>query len=149
MQFEEELAYLTHNGQVDKYRLKDSAETKDVSRMNDSEVLSLLMQHVEGHSTMERLEHAIEVVHSKDAMKGALNIMILSIVRGSEKRICYHCDFPDKSKELYYSLYVLGKGKNSAVMSSTVAYKAGLIDKDGEPASPNVIKCPKGRIQVL
>jgi hypothetical protein len=98
---------------------------------------------------MERLEHAIEVVHEEDAMKGALNIMILSIVRGSEKRICYHCDFPDKGKELYYSLYVLREGENSAVMSSTVAYKAGLTNKDGEPVSPSVVKCPKGKIQVL
>jgi predicted glutamine amidotransferase len=149
MQFEEELGYLTHNGQVDKHKLEESAKAYNVSSLNDSEVFTLLLEHAGGHSMKERLEHVIKVVHETNAMKGALNIMTLSIVRGGGKRIFYHCDFPDEDKELYYSLYVLKDGENSAVMSSTVAYKAGFIDKDGGLVNPNVTKCPRGKVQVL
>ncbi|MDA4110943.1 MAG: class II glutamine amidotransferase [Thaumarchaeota archaeon] len=149
VQIGDELVYLTHNGQVDKYKLKDEAGVKDVSKLNDSEVFTFLLGNIEGSSLKERLDGAIRIVHQKDAMKGALNLMLLSIIRGGEKRIYYYCDFPDKSKELYYSLYAMKDDENSAVMSSTVAYRAGFISKDGEPANPKVSKCPIGKVLAL
>jgi predicted glutamine amidotransferase len=148
-QFAEELVYLTHNGQVDKYKLGTSVGIEDVSRLNDSEVFTFLLSRVEGRSAIERLRHAIEVVHENNAMKGALDFLVLSIAREGAGRICYHCDFPDSDRELYYSLYSLKEGTNSAVMSSTVAYKAGLIDRAGKPANESVAKCPVGEVQAL
>jgi predicted glutamine amidotransferase len=146
----DELIYVAHNGWVDKNKIAERAKVKDASILNDTEVLTLLLEKVDGDSVPERLEAAIKEVRTKGAMIGALNLIVLSVDRNDEKKIYYHCGFPDKSKDLYYSLYKVRDGdQNLAVMSSTVAYKAGYVDQSGRPKSSLVSKCEIGKVLSL
>ena len=141
---------MTHNGHIDKFKLKNETGVKDLSTLNDTEVFTFLLEKIEGSSMKKRLDGALRVVREMGANEGALNLMLLSITRGGEKRIYYHCEFPDNSKELYHSLYVLKHNEtNSAVMSSTVALKSGFINREGEPLTPKVLKCPVGKTLAL
>jgi predicted glutamine amidotransferase len=144
---DDELIYVTHNGWIDKNKIAAKALVQNPSILNDTEVFTFLLERIEGDSVQERLEAAIEEVRRKGAMKGALNLIVLSVARDGEKTIYFHCDFPDKSKELYYSLYkVLESNQSSAVMSSTVAYKAGYVDEIGKPKNSLVSKCEIGKV---
>ena len=147
--FGDELVYLTHNGHIDKHKLSEKAGAEDVSKLNDSEVFTFLLERVEGKSTKERLENAINYVREIGAMKGALNLMVMSIIRGGKKNIYYHCDYLDETKELYYSLYTLRENEDTAVMSSTVAYKLGLIGSTGKSRERKVSKSERKRILML
>jgi predicted glutamine amidotransferase len=147
--FGEELVYLSHNGHIDKYKLAERVGVADASKLNDSEVFAFLLEKTEGKSTMERLENAIEFVRKIGAMEGALNLMVMSMIRGGKKKIYYHCDYLNETKELYYSLYTFSENGDLAVMSSTVAYKLGLIDLTGIPRAPKVLKCERKRVLTL
>lgn len=146
--FGEELVYVSHNGHIDKYKLEDRVGVK-VVELNDTEVFTLLLEKVEGSSTKERLENAIEYLHAAGAMIGAVNLMVLSVSHRGTKSIYYHCDYLDETKELYYNLYLLKDQGNSAVMSSTVALKLGLIDLKGKILDPKATLVPRNQVLVL
>jgi predicted glutamine amidotransferase len=143
----DELVYVTHNGWINKTKIATKARVKNPSLLNDTEVFTYLLEHVDGDSLRERLEAAIEEVRKSGAMIGALNLVVLSITRDGRKQIYFHVDFPDKKKELYYSLYEIRENNhNAAVMSSTVAYKAGYVDETGKPKSNQVTKSQVGKV---
>lgn len=147
--FDEELVYVTHNGQIDKKKFSDLFST-DVSKLNDTEVFTYLLQKQNG-TAEQRIRAAIDQVYKRDAALGALNLMILTINRERGRKIYYYCsNYPDPQRELYYSLYLLRqKEGGSAIMSSTVAYKAGLVDSKGNVVKVEVKKCPKGELGTL
>jgi predicted glutamine amidotransferase len=142
----EDLVYVTHNGHINKRALQRKVGL-NVDLLNDTEVFVFLLERFEG-SVEERLKAAIEEVH-KSEMIGALNLMVLRVTREGEKKVYYYCDYPSQEKELYYSLYQISEKRGSAVMSSTVALKAGLIDKNGAPLRSDVQKCAKQQLGLL
>jgi len=146
----EELVYVTHNGHINKFKIRDEAGVRDPSTMNDTEVFTFLMERMKGSSSLRRLEEAIKLARDVGALEGALNLMVLSVNRNGEKNIYYHCEFPNIGRELYYSLYFLRQDtENLAVMSSTIAFKTGLISYKGEPLIHKVSMCPRSRTLVL
>jgi len=76
--------------------------------------------------------------------------LFLRLTRGSAPEVYYYSDY-DERKELYYRLYVYrrGDGGGVAVMSSTVAYMAGLIDVGGRPLNGEVEPAPKKELVKL
>jgi predicted glutamine amidotransferase len=149
--FAEELAYVEHNGHINKKRL-GKIVALDVSKLNDSEVFSYLIESMSGNFE-ERFRKAIRVVYDRDALIGALNLIALEITRNGKRRVYYYWDDNNSSKEsprkLYYPLYVLKDRRGSAVMSSTVAYKMGLIDENGKPLSGKIRESKKKEVFVL
>lgn len=148
----DKLVYISHNGHIDKYKIADLAGVENPREVNDTEVFTFLLERVRGATVMERIQSAIDRVHELDAMKGALNLMILSVGRSrGDVEIYYYHDFPDQDsdKELYYSFYVARQDGSAAVMSSTVACKGGLVNERGEITEGGVSKCPMRRLEML
>ncbi len=145
----ENLVYVTHNGHVAKLRSYCEALGVDVSELNDTEVFTYLLEKQNG-SVEERVRKTIDLVYQPESAIGALNLIILSLDRKGNRKVYHYCDYPDPSKELYYSLFTLRQDSGEcAVMSSTVAYKGGLVDSSGEPVKSEVKKCPKGELGYL
>lgn len=142
----ENLVYVTHNGHVAKLRSYCEVLGVDVSQLNDTEVFTYLLEKHDG-SVEERVRRTIDLVYQPESAIGALNLIILSVDRKGNRKVHYYCDYPDPSKELYYSLFTLHQDSGeSAVMSSTVAYKAGLVDSSGVPINSGVGRCPKAEL---
>jgi len=142
----EDLVYVAHNGHINKRALQQKVGL-DVSLLNDTEVFTFLLERLEGPFE-ERLKAAIEEVH-KSEMIGALNLMILRVTRKGERVLYYYCDYPSQKGGLYYYLYQIREKRGSAVMSSTVALKAGFIDKNGEPLRNDVKRCAERQLCLL
>lgn len=143
----EELVYLTHNGHIDKNKLRDRLGL-NTNNLNDTEVFTFLLQNMQG-DVESRLRSCINLVYESKAMLGALNIMVLSIKRQGEHTIFYYSDYPMRKSTLYYRLYSYRQNLNNCVMSSTVAYNAGFIDLNGEPITPEVMKVSLQKLRKL
>ncbi len=141
----ENLVYVSHNGWIDKRKLV-SKLSLEPSRLNDTEIFTYFL---EGEGDVEqRLVDSIKKVKQMEADIGALNLFVLVIKRSGEREVLFYSDFKpkDRAKELYYTLYSYESEWGCAVMSSSVAFKAGFIDQNGNPQKDGVRVVPKGRL---
>jgi predicted glutamine amidotransferase len=143
----EDLVYVAHNGHIDKSKLIARLEL-DTSKLNDTEAFTFLLEKMTGN-VETRLKSSIDFVNESDAMLGALNLFVLSVKRNGEHDLFYFSDFPGGKNDLYYTLYTYSYNRNKAVMSSTVAYVQGLIDRTGEPIKSHVAKVPLRKLRKL
>ncbi|MEM3670614.1 MAG: class II glutamine amidotransferase [Thermoprotei archaeon] len=135
------IVYLSHNGWVDKHKLAPSLGL-DADNMNDTEVLLYAIAAQSG-SVRQKIEGAVNNVVRESAMLGALNLIVLELDHSGSRNVYFYCDYPKDRDPLYYDLYCYAGPKGRAVMSSTVAYEAGLIDQSGQPLSPDVKRAEK------
>ncbi|MEM0120213.1 MAG: class II glutamine amidotransferase [Thermoprotei archaeon] len=137
----EDLVFVAHNGWIDKHKL--GLEGVDVSKLNDTEAFCLLLEEQYVGGFERTVEAALSRVYEVGANIGALNLLFLRIPRGGEAELYYYSDYSE-DKESYYRLYELAQnGGGYAVMSSTVAYMAGLISISSETLSVGVRPAPK------
>ena len=144
----DELLYVSHNGEIDKSKLlKYGIDNERI--LNDSEFFTFLLERCQGNSVKERLEEAVRAVQDNDAMRSALDLIVLSVKRTGEQKIYYFCDYRNSNMELYYSLYTLKSDQASAVMSSTIAYKLGFLGINGDIQDNKVSKCEARKVLLL
>ena len=145
---DDELVYVSHNGEIDKSRLTEyDVENGDI--LNDSEFFTYLLEKCRGDSVKERLDEAAKMVRDNDAMKSALNLIVLTAKRTGEKKIYYFCDYRDRDWAQYYSMYTVKTDQGCAVMSSTVACKAGFTDENGTVKDGGTSKCEVRKVLSL
>jgi predicted glutamine amidotransferase len=143
----EDLFYVTHNGHIDKSKL-NARLGLDTRKLNDTEAFTFLIEKMRG-DVDSRLQSSINFVNESNAMLGALNLIVLRVKRNGEHDVFYYSDFPGGKNDLYYALYTYAYNRNKAVMSSTVAYVQGLVDRNGEPINPHVAKVPLRKLRKL
>ncbi len=143
----DDLVFVTHNGWIDKYKL--GLEGVDVSKVNDTEAFCLLLEKLHSGGFTQTVREALDHVYDVGANIGALNLLFLRVARGGEAEVYYYSDY-DEKKEVYYRLYEWHQGGGgSAVMSSTVAYMAGLIDINAKTLGGDVEPAPKRELRKL
>jgi predicted glutamine amidotransferase len=143
----ENMIYVTHNGHIDKSKLKTRLGL-DTNDLNDTEAFTFLIEKTKG-TVESRLQTCIDLVYESGAMLGALNLIVLSMNRNGDHDLFYYSDFPEGKNDLYYSLYIDRNNRSNAVMSSTVAYHLGLIDQSGECVKQNAVKVPLRKLRKL
>lgn len=138
-----DLVFVVHNGWIDKRRL--GLEGVDPAGINDTEAFCLLLEKVFTGDFRGTVERALSLVYGAGANIGALNMLFLRVPRGGEPEVYCYSDY-DGRRELYYRLYLYRGDDGLAVLSSSVAYMAGLITLEGEPVSEGVVGVEKGRL---
>ncbi len=143
----DDLVFVTHNGWIDKRKL--GLEGVDVSKINDTEAFCLLLEKLYSGGFTRTVENALSHVYEVGANIGALNLFFLRVTRGGDSEVYYYSDYGEK-KDAYYRLYEWHQdGGGSAVMSSTVAYMAGLINIHSETLREDVRPAPKRKLTRL
>lgn len=143
----DDLVFVTHNGWIDKRKL--GLEGVDVSKINDTEAFCLLLEKLYSGGFTRTVENALSHVYEVGANIGALNLFFLRVTRGGDSEVYYYSDYSEK-KDAYYRLYEWHQDEGgSAVMSSTVAYMAGLINIHSETLREDVRPAPKRKLTRL
>lgn len=139
-----DIVFVAHNGWIDKRRL--GLGGLDVSGINDTEAFCLLLEKVFCGGFVDTVEEAISHIYRVGANIGALNLIFLRVPRGGEPELYYYSDHAEEGRELYYTLYVFRGDGGVAVMSSSVAYLAGLVSDRGGALLDGVVAAQKRRL---
>ncbi len=145
----DDLVFVAHNGWIDKYKL--GLEGVNPSSINDTEAFCLLLEKRFTGGFEGTVRAALSHVYSVGANVGALNLLFLRLPRGGSAEVYYYSDY-DGEKESYLRLYeyrVDGGRSGAAIMSSTVAYMAGLLSASPEVLTENVRPAPKKELRKL
>ena len=110
--------YLAHNGTIDKTKIGKDFSKDYLENHTDSEVFLKIVKSLNGNP-LERLTEAVKKVYETEAMKGSLNIFLLSINRKNrEQEIFIYGD--DVEYNEYSKLYSIKGDHFSAVFSSSI-----------------------------
>ncbi len=91
----------------------------------------------------DRLLFTLDFVNEK-ALLGGLNLLFLISKNDGKKYICYYSK--SKNQNVYSTLYKYKKEKEFSVMSSTVAYQMGFLDKNGSIKNDYVESVPQNTL---
>ncbi|MGC8497646.1 MAG: hypothetical protein ACP5NL_06600, partial [Thermoplasmata archaeon] len=90
-----------------------------------------------------RLYSAIDFVN-ENALLGSLNLMCIINGNDGKREICYYSKSKDES--LYITLFKYNNGNDFAVMSSSIAFEMGYIDKNGKIKNEYVEPVPQDEL---
>ena len=110
--------FLTHNGWIDKDRMKTGFDGEYIANHTDSELFLDVVSRGVGTSR-NRLQKAIDSVYSQDALKSGFNLFLLSTERGSDKANIYA--YTDAlNYDDYHVLYFVRGDEWAGIFSSSI-----------------------------
>jgi glutamine amidotransferase len=146
-----EIAYIAHNGYVDKSKIAKNMGlySNDFNNVSDTEIFSMYVEKLEG-KFIDRIKKAIEFVNENN-LSDFLNLVCLVVNREGNNFICYYSKFKDQSQKniIYSRLIKYNNGSNKAVMSSTLGYYLGFLDEKGNILEKKAEWATEGNVIVL
>ncbi|MGC8992511.1 MAG: class II glutamine amidotransferase [Thermoplasmata archaeon] len=144
---ENEIIYMAHNGSIKKDFIGKKFNI-DFENRTDSEVFSMMLEKLDGNYH-ERIKNGIDFIIS-NSLSNMLNLFCLIRTYENKRVICYFSNYYDDiEKTNYYPIYKYEINNNLAIMSSTVAYEMGFLDKNGNIIQKNVEKVRKNKIYFI